>query len=133
MILVDTSVWIDHLRAGNPILATLLERGLVLGHPWVVGELALGHLSRRREVVDLLSGLPPATVATPVEVLTLVTRHELHGLGIGYVDAQLLAATLLTPDARLWTNDKRLAAAATRLGRATDPRLPVNDEEGRER
>ncbi len=121
MILVDTSVWIEHLRVGKPDLADLLERGLVLCHPWVVGELALAHLARRREVIDLLVRLPQATVATPPEVLTLVEGHELYGLGIGYVDAQLLAATQLTADARLWTDDKCLAAAAARLRCAIDP------------
>lgn len=120
MILVDTSVWIDHLRAGLPTLSHLLDGGSVLGHPWVTGELALGSLGRRPEVLGLLANLPQATVATPNEVLTLVERHELFGLGIGYVDAQLLAATRLTPDARLWTNDRRLTAAATRLGAAAE-------------
>jgi predicted nucleic acid-binding protein len=121
LILVDTSVWIDHLRAGHPRLVTLLEHSLVLGHPWVTSELALGHLNRRNEVLGLLAHLPQATVATPAEVLALVERHELHGAGLGYVDAQLLAATLLTEDGTLWTTNKRLAAVATRLGRASQP------------
>ena len=116
MILVDTSVWIDHLRTGHPKLVHLLEHGSVLGHPWVTGELSLGRLQRRSEVLGLLGNLPQATVATPTEVLAMVERHKLHGAGIGYVDAQLLAATLLTANARLWTSDKRLAAIATRLG-----------------
>ncbi|MBA2530065.1 MAG: type II toxin-antitoxin system VapC family toxin [Euzebyales bacterium] len=124
MILVDTSIWIDHLRTGHATLADLLERGLVLGHPWVVGELALGHLAQRGAIIGLLTSLEQATVATPDEVLTLIDRHELYGLGIGYVDAQLLAATRLTPDAALWTADERLPAAAVRLGCATDPRAP---------
>lgn len=127
MILVDTSVWINHLRARHSTLGRLLERGLVLAHPWVIGELALGRLSQRREVVGLLTSLPQATVATTDEVLTLVERHQLYGLGIGYVDAQLLAATRLTPDAELWTNDKGLAAAASRLGCATDPTVVDDD------
>ena len=121
MILVDTSVWIDHLRAGQPRLVELLEHSMVLGHPWVTGELAMGHLNRRNEVLGLLANLPQANVATRAEVLTLVDRHELHGAGIGYVDAQLLAATLLTEDGTLWTTDKRLAAVATRLKRASQP------------
>ncbi|MGH3665637.1 MAG: type II toxin-antitoxin system VapC family toxin [Egibacteraceae bacterium] len=129
MILVDTSIWIDHLRAGHATLAHLLERGLVLGHPWVVGELALGHLSQRREVLGLLTSLPQAVVATTDEVLTLVERHDLYGLGIGYVDAQLLAATQLTPDAELWTADRALVAAASRLGCAVDPGAPAADEQ----
>lgn len=127
MILVDTSIWVDHLRAGHPTLVSLLDRGLVLGHPWVTGELALGHLSQRHEILGLLSSLPQAEVATPAEILIFVERHRLQGLGIGYVDAQLLAATRLTPDTRLWTDDKRLAAAGSRLGLLTDS--PVRSEE----
>lgn len=121
MILVDTAVWVDHLRAGHPTLVALLEDGLVLGHPWVVGELALGRLSQRHELIRLLEGLPQATVATNEEVMTLIDRHGLYGLGIGYVDAQLLAATRLTPDTAFWTADRRLAAAASRLGCTIDP------------
>jgi predicted nucleic acid-binding protein len=101
VILVDTSIWIDHLRAGHSTVVRLLEHGLVLTHPWVIGELALGHLSQRREAIRLLTALPRATVATADEILTLVERRELCGLGIGYVDAQLLAATQLTHDAEL--------------------------------
>ncbi|MGI8627069.1 MAG: type II toxin-antitoxin system VapC family toxin [Geodermatophilaceae bacterium] len=118
MILVDTSIWIDHLRVGVPTLATLLEDGHVLAHPWVIGELALGQLSHRSEVLDLLSNLPRAQTATDVEVLDLVEHRHLFGLGIGYVDAHLLAATLLTTGAALWTRDQRLALAATHLGLA---------------
>jgi hypothetical protein len=123
LILVDTSVWVEHLKTGHPRLAALLGRGLVLGHPWVVGELALGHLHQRGEVLALLGQLPQATIATPVELLTFINDHSLDGAGIGYVDAQLLAATRLTPDASLWTNDKRLDAAATRMGIASDQRI----------
>jgi predicted nucleic acid-binding protein len=121
VILVDTSVWVDHLRTGHSTLAELLERGLVLAHPWVIGELALGRLSQRRALVGLLTGLPQATVATTNEVLMLEERHQLYGLGIGYVDAQLVAATRLTPDAELWTSDRRLAVVASRLGCFHDP------------
>ncbi len=127
MILVDTSIWIDYLRAGHLTLAHLLERGSVLGHPWVVGELALGRLSQRQEILGLLNSLPQAAVATPAEILTFIERYELHGLGIGYVDVQLVAATQLTPDAWLWTNDKRLAAAAARLGVVVDPSAPGHE------
>ncbi len=126
MILVDTSVWIDHLRAGNETLVRLLERGAVLVHPWVVGELALGQLRQRREVIALLNSLPQATAATPLEVLTLIEHQELYGIGIGYVDAQLLAATKLTDGATLWSNDRRLGAATSRLGCAFDPRPSDN-------
>jgi len=120
VILVDTSVWIDHLRTGEPDLAALLQDGHVLAHPWVTGELALGHLARRSEILGLLGNLPQATAATDVEVLSLIARHQLFGLGIGYVDAHLLAATMLTTGARLWTRDKRLAAVAAQHGLASD-------------
>ncbi len=119
MILVDTSVWIDHLRGGDSELASLLQDGHVLAHPWVIGELALGHLSQRSEILGLLRNLPQAKSATDVEVLTLIDNHQLFGLGIGYVDAHLLAATMLTTDARLWTRDKRLAVVAARHGLAS--------------
>lgn len=122
MILVDTSVWAEHLRAGHAVLARLLDRGSVLVHPWVTGELALGHhLSNREEIMELLGRLPQAEVATDAEVLVLIKRRQLYGLGIGYVDVQLLAATRLTRDARLWTADKRLAAAGFQMGLLFDP------------
>lgn len=120
MILVDTSVWVDHLRAGEPTLVHLLNHGLVLAHPWVTGELALGHLSQRKDILGLLTGLPSAEIATDAEVLGLIEAEQLSGLGVGYVDAQLLAATRLTADARLWTADKRLAVVARRLRLLTD-------------
>lgn len=116
MILVDTSVWVEHLRTGRPDVARLLDDGLVLGHPWVTGELALGQLVRRSEILGLLGALPQAVVATPEEILVLVDHHQLHGIGIGYVDAQLLASTVLTDGAKLWTADRRLEAAAIRVG-----------------
>jgi predicted nucleic acid-binding protein len=125
VILVDTSIWVDHLRTEHAALVALLDRGLVLGHPWVVGELALGRLSQRREILGLLASLPQATVATTEEVMALIEGDELYGTGIGYVDAQLLTATLLTPDAQLWTADRRLAAAASRLGRAAHANRPA--------
>lgn len=115
MILGDTSIWVHHLRTGDSVLAGLLEHGLVLGHSWVTGELALGHLSRREEILGLLAVLPRAEVASAAETLDFIDAQQLYGLGIGYVDAQLLAATRLTPETRLWTADKRLAAVAGRL------------------
>lgn len=121
MILVDTSIWVDHLRVGHPVLAELLNRGSVLGHPWVAGEIALGSLSSRQVVVGLLSRLPQAEVATVAEVAGFIERFSLFGTGIGFVDAQLVAATRLTADARLWTRDRRLAAVADRVGLLADP------------
>ncbi len=121
MILVDTAVWIDHLRDNDPHLAGLLDAGAVLGHPWVTGELALGSLQNRVEILRLLDDLAQATIATATEVRELVEKQELFSLGIGYVDAQLLAATMLTADAALWTRDRRLHAVAQRLGVAYAP------------
>ncbi len=120
MILVDTSVWIDHFRTGDRELTSLLLIGRVLAHPLVTGDLALGNLSRRSEILGLLRNLPQAKSATEVEVLTLIDTRQLWGLGIGYVDAHLLAATMLTADARLWTRDRRLAAVAAQHGLAVD-------------
>ena len=120
MILVDTAVWVDHLRAGDHTLAGLLGRGGVLAHPWVTGELALGTLRGRDEILRLLDELPQAQVATPAELLAFIGDDELYGLGIGYGDAQLLAATRLT-GAVLWTRDRRLLAAAEGLGVAHTP------------
>lgn len=116
MILVDTSVWVDHLRRGEPALAALLNESGVLSHPFVIGELALGRLRQRDLVLALLRELPQATVAEDREVLEIIDRERLYGSGIGYVDTHLVAATRLTPDARLWTRDKRLHAAAAKLG-----------------
>lgn len=119
MILVDTSVWVDHLRVGDPQLTTLLANAQVLVHPMVIGELALGHLTQRSEILGLLHNLPHVTTATDAEVLTMIGNHRLFGLGIGYVDANLLAATFLTTGASVWTRDKRLTAVADTWGLAT--------------
>lgn len=118
MILVDTSVWVQHLRRGDAALVRALNAGEVLGHPLILGELAMGNLRARPTVLGALAGLPQAIVARDSEVLALVEHERLFGLRIGYVDASLLAAARLTPDARLWTLDARLAAAAARLGLA---------------
>ncbi|HWP00816.1 MAG TPA: type II toxin-antitoxin system VapC family toxin [Methylococcus sp.] len=115
MILVDTSIWIDHLRTGDSDLAALLDRTLVLAHPFVVGELACGSLRNRAEVLRLLQDLPQTPVARDVEVLFFIEQHRLMGRGIGYIDAHLLAATALADPARLWTRDQRLAAVARDL------------------
>lgn len=116
MILVDTSVWINHLRAGHERLAALLDAGEVLGHPFVLGELALGNLPRRDPTLRALRRLPQPAVASDEEVLNLINRQSLFGRGIGYVDVHLLAAVRLTPDARLWTGDRRLKSVAAELG-----------------
>ncbi|WP_066527191.1 type II toxin-antitoxin system VapC family toxin [Sphingobium sp. EP60837] len=116
MILVDTSVWIDHFRHDDPALARSLDQRQVLSHPFVIGELALGSLRQRDLILEALRGLPSALVAHDDEVHAFIDRHRLFGLGIGYIDAHLLAATCLTPDACFWTRDKRLRAAASQLG-----------------
>lgn len=115
MILVDTSVWVDHLRGGVPRLAALLQKGGVLIHPWVIGELACGNLQNRRHVIELLQGMPAATVASHPEVLMMVERHQLMGRGIGYIDAHLLAAARLS-NCALWSHDRRLAVMAAEQG-----------------
>jgi predicted nucleic acid-binding protein len=115
MILVDTSLWVDHLRAGDAGLAALLGKGQALIHPFIIGELALGQLRKRQPILQLLADLPHAMLADHAEVLAFIEKHRLHGLGIGYVDAHLLASARLS-DARLWTRDKRLQAAALKLG-----------------
>lgn len=115
MILVDTSVWIDHLRGDDAALALLLDDREVLVHPHVIGEIALGRLRQRELVIQALQRLPSATIATEVEVLLLIQSDALFGLGVGYVDAHLLAAVRLTPGARLWTRDPRLALVADRM------------------
>lgn len=121
MILADSSIWIDHIRQARPALLSLLHDEMVLIHPFVIGEIALGSIKDRTRVVAELSGLLRSEVAEHDEVMTLVERHSLFGKGIGYVDAHLLAATLLTPGTRLWTDDRRLANAADQLGVAERP------------
>jgi len=115
MILVDTSVWVDHLRDGTPALAAALEQGRVLTHPFVLGELACGKLKNRGEVLQLLGELPAAPMATDPEALDFIERRALMGRGIGYVDVHLLASVALAGTAQLWTQDKRLAAVAADL------------------
>jgi predicted nucleic acid-binding protein len=118
VILVDTSVWIDHLRSGDTILTGLLDDDQVLAHPFIIGELALGNLRQRETLLADLRNLPQALAASDAEVLHFIQREGLFGIGIGYLDSHLLAATRLTQDASLWTRDKRLSAAAERLSLA---------------
>ena len=115
MILVDTSVWIDHLRQGDGILTDLLEHGRVISHPFVIGEVATGSLRQREVILHALRGLPRAVVAQDAEVLDFIERENLFGSGLGYIDVHLLASVRLTPDALLFTRDKRLHKAAARM------------------
>ena len=116
MILVDTSVWVDHLRRGDAGLVELLERSSVVMHPFIVGEIACARLRDRESMLELLQDLPPAVVADGGEVLRFIEHHALHGMGIGYVDIHLLASVALTPGAALWTRDTKLHRTAVALG-----------------
>jgi predicted nucleic acid-binding protein len=115
MILVDTSVWIDHLRHGDPALAQSLQDRRILSHPFVIGELALSSLGQRDIILGALRNLPRSVVASDSEVQTFIERHKLFGMGIGYVDVHLLAATFLSAGVRLLTRDKRLRDVSIRL------------------
>ena len=114
MVLVDTSVWVFHLRHGHSHLHELLEKGEVACHPFIIGELACGNLKNRQEILSLLGALPQATLALHDEVLRMVESHRLMGTGLGYIDVHLLASALLT-GAPLWSEDGCLMAAASRL------------------
>ena len=116
MILVDTSIWVDHLRKGDAQLARLLDRGNVVIHPFVVGEIACVSLNDRLSILELLQSLPSAVVADGDGVLDFIERHRLHGKGVGYVDGHLLASVALTQGASLWTRDKRLQLVSQSLG-----------------
>ena len=120
MILADTSIWIDHFRRSDLRLARLLDRGDVVMHPFVLGELALGYVPRIAEMIEDLRTLPKAIVAYTDEVLKFIAHRKLSGSGIGYVDAHLLAAVALAPETFLWTGDKRLHTAAQSLSLAAE-------------
>jgi predicted nucleic acid-binding protein len=121
MILVDTSIWIDRLRQRDERLSGLLNQGQVLAHPFVIGELSLGNLQNREAILGALQDLPQTPVATEGEVLGFVKQNSLFGMGIGCIDAHLLAAVRLAPGATLWTRDKRLLAAGKKLGLVENP------------
>jgi predicted nucleic acid-binding protein len=115
-LIVDASIWIDHLRQPEPALALALRRDHALMHPFTLGEIALGSLGNRQRVLRELALRLQPRLATEVEVLAMVEQHQLYGKGIGWVYAHLLASALITPDTRLWTRDKRLMAGAQSLG-----------------
>jgi len=114
MVLVDTSVWVDHLRSGNPRLASLLDRGEVVCHPLIIGELACGNLPNREETLSLITDLPQAVVAGHDEVMRFIEIDRLMGIGLGYIDVHLLASARLTMTS-LWTLDLPLRKAAAKL------------------
>lgn len=114
MVLVDTSIWIDHLSTGHKKLTQLLQDGQVAIHPFIIGELACGNLKNRKEIISLLHALPHVTKADDDEILFFIEQHDLMGLGIGLIDIHLLAACKLSK-IKLLTKDKRLHAAARQL------------------
>ena len=116
MILVDTSIWIDHLRAADTELMDQLRECRVVVHPFVVGEIALGGIANRRTIIGNLSGLPSCKIASDQEVLAMIDGQGLVASGIGYLDAHLLASVLLSPGTTLWTRDRRLKVVAEGLG-----------------
>lgn len=115
MILADTSVWVDHLRKRDEMLSAYLNEGRVVTHPFVIGEVAMGNLPNRSLVLESLGQLGRTVVASDEEVLDFIDRHGIAGIGIGYVDAHLLASVRLTAGSELWTRDKRLLLAAKRI------------------
>ena len=117
MTLVDTSAWIDHFRRSDPDLIARLQAGTVASHPFVIGELALGNLTRRAEILELIRALPVLEAQPHEVVLAFVHRHELAGTGVGWVDVHLLAAAE-AEGAALFSNDRRLRTQAARLGLA---------------
>ena len=114
MILVDTSVWVEHLRSGTIGLEALLTDGQVVIHPFIIGELACGNLKNRTEILSLLQDLPMASCADDDEVIKFINDHKLMGKGLGYIDIHLLMSALLTR-IPLWTIDKRLHEASLSL------------------
>ncbi|WP_257510344.1 type II toxin-antitoxin system VapC family toxin [Limnobacter parvus] len=115
-VLVDTTVWVDHFQQSEPQLVRLLNEGSVLGHPFVLGEMALANLQDRERVLIWMADLEPTVLASPTEVLELVELRELHGQGLGYVDTHLLASVLLSPGTTLWTRDMQLLRLVKELG-----------------
>ena len=115
MILVDTSIWILHLRSVGSGLGSLLSEGTVMCHPFIIGELACGRIANRSEILSLLGALPMPLVAEPSEVLSFIENHHLMGRGIGFVDANLLASAAIT-GVPMWTSDRKLRTIAKELG-----------------
>jgi predicted nucleic acid-binding protein len=115
MVLVDTSVWVAHLRIGNIGLETLLNDSQVVCHPLIVGELACGNLKNRHEILSLLQALPMATQTDHEEVIKFIDNHKLMGKGLGYIDIHLLASAIMT-HIPLWTLDESLKDVSSTLG-----------------
>jgi len=116
MVLVDTSVWVSHLRDGSAGLEKLLNDGEVVCHPFIVGELACGNLKNRYEILTFLQSLPMAILAEDEEVLKFIENNQLMGKGLGYIDIHLIASAVLT-DVPLWTFDKTLDNFTKKIGK----------------
>ena len=113
--LVDTSVWVAHLRSGDPLLGSLLNAGEVLCHPWVIGEISCGNLKDRKKILTLLRQLPKVTQVSDLEIFALIEKRKLYGKGVGWVDCALLAACMIN-QVLLFTYDKRLGSIGKSLG-----------------
>lgn len=120
MVLADTSVWISHFRDKNPPHRSLLMEGLIICHPFIIGDLACGNLKNRDEILSLLEALPEATKASHEEIMRFIERNQLMGIDLDYVDAHLLASARLST-ALLWTKNKNLQKAADHLNIAFHP------------
>lgn len=114
MVLVDTSVWISHLRLGNSMLQKLLQEGRVASHPFIIGELACGNISNRTEIISLMQSLPMLDAVEHEELLLFIEYNKMMGAGLGFVDVHLMAAAMLA-GIPLWTQDKRLKQTCSRL------------------
>ena len=122
-VLVDSSVWVGHFKQRNDHLVALLEEGAVICHPYIVGELACGTPPNRKNIIELLSELESAPVATQDEFLAMMDARQLYGRGCGYVDMCLLASALLSEKSLVWTLDKRFELLAAEVGRVYRPKL----------
>ena len=120
MIVVDTNILIAHFKASDPLFALQTRRGRIRVHPLVIGEFAMGRVANRVAILSLLKEARKPSVASDAQVLELIERDEMFVKGIGFIDAHLVAATRLTPEATLWTRDKRLLREARRLSIAFD-------------
>jgi predicted nucleic acid-binding protein len=118
VILVDSSVWIDHFNKSDSHLIEILDQSEVSVHPMVIGELALGGIRDRGTVLDLFDDLPLAENASHPEVMALIETRQLYGRGLSFIDAHLLASAAISPETSLWTRDKRLRSAALEMGTA---------------
>lgn len=127
MILADTSIWIDHFRHSDAELRRIIEEDMLLCHPFVIGELALGSLRDRRRVLAFLAAQRQAVVATHDEIITMIEQHSLFNKGIGYTDANLLASVLLERGSALWTRDRWLSAAAEKAGATLHTSSPTTN------